>query len=505
MRRPVLWLALLAACSEYDLNSGGHALAGAKPDIELSTNAIQFGPIGGGETETGTVTVSNVGGATLEVTDLVITSGEEAFSVATAPTSFSVEVGASVEVAVEFTPFLSTNFGSLSVRSDDPDEPDLPVDLLGLGNVPELALDPQDYTFPSGCEDTVFVKLQSVGTEPLLISDLAFAGGSEMALESQLVLPLELPPGSEVGVTVRYRPTGEPVASGSLDVTSTDPRGVQTAVQAGSPEIGEITESFLTEGEPPIDIVFALDKSGSMSDDLGALANAFQDFIQEIDLVTTDWRIGVVSHDNGCFNNGILTPATPYYQDEFQDAVRGIQLFGTNYTEALLRLTDNALRETGPLGCNAGFSRTDAVLHIVAVSDEPEQSGVDWSVWVAQWQAAKADPSLLVISSVVDMNGSCGSGADGYLQASAATGGLVLDICTDQWGSYAAELGQASAAALRTFHLSAIPEDGSITVALDGTQYANGWHYDPAQNAVVVDVDLPEGATIDITYSAVGC
>lgn len=504
MCRPVSLFLLLAACSEYDLNSGGHGAAGAAPDIELSTNALEFGPTAAGDSDTATVTVTNVGGATLDVTDLVITAGEDAFSVTTTPTAFSLEPGASAEVAVAFTPYLSTNYGSLSVRSDDPDEPDLPVDLLGLGLVPELALDPQDYTFPSGCEDTVYVRLQSVGAEPVVVSDLSFVG-SEMSLESGLTLPLEIAPGTEVGVTVRYTPAGASSATGALDVTSTDPRGVITAVQAGSPEVGNVTDAFVTSGEPPIDIVFALDKSGSMSDELGSLANAFQDFIQEIDQVTTDWRIGVVSHDNGCFNEGILTPTTPYYQDLFQDAVRGVQFFGTNYTESLLRLTDNALRETGPAGCNAGFSRADAVLHVVAVSDEPEQSGVDWSVWIASWQAAKSDPSLLVVSSVVDVNNTCGSGADGYLQASAATGGLVLDICNDLWGSYAAELGQASAAALRTFHLSAIPEDGSIVVSLDGVAYANGWHYDAAQNAIVVDVDVPAGATIEVTYTAVGC
>ena len=177
----------------------------------------------------------------------------------------------------------------------------------------------------------------------------------------------------------------------------------------------------------------------------------------------------------------------------------------TDLTEQLLELTSVALWETVPGGCNAGFSRADAVLHIVTVSDEPEQSGTDWSVWVSQFQAAKADPALLVISSVVDLYNDCGSGADGYTQASDATGGLKLNICNSQWGTYAADLGAASAAALRTFHLSAVPDENTIVVEVDGTAYTNGWTYDAAINAIVINVELPEGASVDVTYDAVGC
>lgn len=502
---PLFSVLVVVGCSEYDLNRGGHANQGSTPDIELSTDALQFGPVAGGEVDTQAVTVTNVGDAPLTVSDLVITAGDDAFSVRTDPRKFLLDVGESTDVEVDFTPFLSTNFGALSVLSDDPDEPDVKVDLLGIGNVPELALDPQDYTFPSGCEDTVFVKLQNVGLADLEISNLDYLGDADLVLESALTLPVVIPPGTEMGVTVRYLPTAQDGATGSLDVSSNDPRGIQTATQAGSPEIGQIEESFTSLGDPPIDIVFALDKSGSMSDELGNLANAFDDFIQEIDLVTNDWKIGVVSHHNGCFNNGIITPSTPYYQDTFRDAVRGLQIFGTDLTEALLELTSVALWETVPGGCNAGFSRSDAVLHIVAVSDEPEQSGTDWSVWVSQFQAAKSDPALLVISSVIDLNLNCGSGGDGYEQASDATGGLKLDICTSQWGTYAADLGAASAAALRTFHLSAVPDENSITVSVGGVSYTNGWHYDPVENAIVIDVELPEGSEVIVTYDAVGC
>ena len=313
----------LYGCSEYDLKNGGHGADGAVPDIELSADALQFGPVNGGEIDTQSVTVTNVGDAPLTVSDLVITSGENAFSVATTPTEFVLGIGEATDVEIDFRPWLSTNYGSLSVLSDDPDEPDSNVDLLGIGNVPELALDPQDYYFPSGCEDTVYVKLQNVGLADLQITQLDYAGDADLSLESSLTLPVTIPAGSEMGVNVRYLPTDQAGSTGALDVSSNDPRGVQTATQGGSPEIGQVTDNFTSLGDPPIDIVFALDKSGSMTEELGNLANAFDDFIDEIDLVTNDWKIGVVSHDNGCFNNGIITqPARPTTSRCSRDAVR---------------------------------------------------------------------------------------------------------------------------------------------------------------------------------------
>lgn len=91
-------------------------------------------------------------------------------------------------------------------------------------------------------------------------------------------------------------------------------------------------------------------------------------------------------------------------------------------------------------------------MHIIVVSDEAEQSGEHWDLWVNEFQNAKADPGRVVISSVVDLNASHGSGADPHPQASSATGGRVLDVCNSNRGNYAANLGAASVSALYTFY-----------------------------------------------------
>lgn len=492
---------LIIGCQEYAVEpTVGKGTAG--PDIEVEPGSLVLGPTT--ETVTATFAVRNVGTESLDVSALVLESGELSFEVRTdAP--FDVAPDEEQLVTVAFTPVGDLSYGRILVQSNDPDEPESPVDLQGLGQVPVLDIDPQYYTFGALCEDRVTLTLTNVGLEDLVITDIAYQAEEALSLIDDNVLPLTLSPGLFTEVDVAYQPTVASAALGTLLVTSNDPRGVVSAEQEAEGTSGPTTEQFIVEADPPIDILFALDKSCSMTDDRNNLGNAFESFINEIDLVTQDWQIGVVTDDNGCFEQGIITATTPDYQGVFINAVTGGSIFNEpDLTEALLELVDVSLRETGSTGCNAGFVRGNTVLHIVIVSDEPEQSGTDWSVWVANYQGGMSDPNLLVISGVVDVGG-CESGADGYTQAVSATGGTLLDICDNDWDTFAAQLGGASAETLRTFLLSATPDPESIEVAVDGTTYAGGWHYDAARNAVVVDVDLPEGAEVEVTYISIGC
>jgi hypothetical protein len=501
-----LWVGTLIlgyGCTEYgvhDAHQGG--LAG--PDIEVTPTALSFGPTVA--TETKAFVVKNVGSETLDVTELRLDAGVDAFEVVNAE-PFELEPDQEAEVTVAYAPAGALTYGQISVLSDDPDEAEVPVQLQGMGEVPALEITPADHIFTTLCAGTVAITLENVGVADLVITDLQFAATApDLTLVSDLVLPLTLHPDEAASVTVDYEPLSGAPASAELQATSNDPRGVQIATQSSEAAGNSVHEEYTVEADPAIDILFAIDKSGSMVDDARHLGTAFGDFIDEVALVTNDWQIGVVTKDSGCFNNGILTPSTPYYEDEFLDAVSGLGLLNEpELTEALLAMTDVALRETGAGGCNNGFIRPGAVLHAIEVSDEPEQSGQPADYWINAWQAQMSDPNLLIVSAVADIYASCEAGAAGYVEAAQLTGGMQLDICTNQWGTFAAQLGSASAQALLTYLLGALPDPGTITVTVDGTTYANGWHYDPVRNAVVIDVELAEGSVVEIDYTAVGC
>ncbi len=501
----ILALALFG-CSETGLSAKEPPANTEAPDIQLRPDALSMGPLATGQFDEKTFTVTNVGPAGLEVSDVRLDVGEGVFEVLdTDP--FTLEPEESRDIRVRFTPLGEVDYGLVIVASNDPDTPEAEVSLEGLGEVPALQLSPNSYYFPGVCDDSMIVEMRNVGLADIVVTDISYTAGSELSLSHGLSFPLTLAPDEFRDLTVDYVTGSSLSATGTIEVDSNDPRGIRTADQfvEGSGEL--VTESYTVEANPSVDILFAVDKSGSMSGETRALGQAFSSFITEIDNVTDDWQIGMVAEDHGCFEGGIITANTPNYEQVFLDAANRRFILGdTDLTEALLQLTDNALLETGPGGCNAGFVRGNSLLHVVVVSDEPEQSGQTWDYWLNRWQSQMSDPNLVMVSAVIDPSaGNCGSEGTGYIEAANNTGGLILDVCNSNWGNYAQQLGQASVANLLTYLLSATPDEASIEVSVDGTAYENGWTYDPVRNAIVINVELPEGSEVTITYSSIGC
>jgi len=502
----ILALALFAGCSETGISAPEKPARGVAPDIQIRPDSLSMGPLATGDIDEKTFTVTNVGPEGLEVSDIRLDIGEGIFEVLdTEP--FTLEPDASKDIRVRFTPLGEVDYGLVIVSSNDPDTPEAEVALEGLGEVPALQLSPQSYYFPGVCDDTMVVEMRNVGLADIVVTDISYTAGAELALSHGLSFPLVLAPDEFRDLSVAYTTGGSFSATGTIEVDSNDPRGVRSADQfvEGAGEM--VTEQYVVEANPSVDILFAVDKSCSMSSETRALGQAFSAFITEIDNVTDDWQIGMVAEDHGCFEGGIITSSTPDYEQVFLDAANRAFIFGdTDLTEALLELTDNALQKTASGNCNAGFVRGNSLLHIVVVSDEPEQSGQPWDYWVNRWQAQMADPNLVMVSAVIDPSaGNCGDEGTGYIEAANNTGGLVLDVCNSNWGNYAQQLGQASVANLLTYLLSAQPDEATIDVSVDGTSYPGGWSYDPVRNAVVINVELPEGSEVTITYSSVGC
>ena len=220
--------------------------------------------------------------------------------------------------------------------------------------------------------------------------------------------------------------------------------------------------------------------------------------------------MAVVVRDDGCINGSEL-----YIDASFSEsgAVSTVETMiagqvGGN-TERGFSLAEAALNETGPGGCNEGYLRDDAELHIVGVSDEPEQSPNSWSHYVSLFQGMKRNPDDVVIHAVGgDYPSGCGDNAPytGFYEATVATGGQFLSICASDWASHLAALAEASAGLMDSFALTTDPVPETITVRVDGVTHTMGWSYDQGTNSVVFDPDhIPEGGTsIEITYALRG-
>jgi hypothetical protein len=520
MFRAAVYVALLplfVACTQDQEFGKRDDVAGAEgADIEVTPRQLDFGSLGAAEAVTQTFTVTNVGTdeSLLDVSEITIGGAAGGFTILTPleELSFTLPGGASTEIEVAFTPEgANEQVAEAIVVSDDEDEKRVTVDLLGEGRVPELEISPDPLDLGTayiGCDKDSDITLTNVGTDDLILSAITHTGGG-FVLTDPNVLPLTLAPEASAMVNVSFTPTVEGAVAGELAVTSNEPIGTRVSAQTAEGRYaGEYEDTFEVPINPPADIIFFVDQSCSMDDDARALATNFSAFISDLSAYTTNWNVMVTNDDDGCStHSGILTSSTRNYEDAFTDAVSQVSFLEDFYTEAGLTVTSRAVDETDAGDCNEGFLRPSAILHIIMVSDEEEQSSGDWDDYVRRVVAKKGDPSLVKFSAVAgDYPLGCTSGSNsavfgsGYYEAVNETGGEYLSICSN-WATSVEALATASVD-MFVFDLTRTPAPDTIAVTLNGAT-RTGWTYDASANSIVFDEAArpEEGDVVVVTYA----
>lgn len=505
-------LLLLVACSDTGLSTATHHDGVGGADIVVDPLRLEFGQLGTGDVAIQTITISNEGEPNSELTlGGVAIAGAEGFEVLTEVAGMVIPAGASTTVDISFTPLGAKEQQAVAiVASDDEDEPQVEVTLVGEGATPELQIEPEPYDFGSrmiGCDTETDLTLENVGLDTLVIDSLDYEGYA-MAMNHAAPLPITLAPGETTTATVTFHPYEEQEYRSVLTVGSNDPRGEVTAVQTGTGTYGgETTDIWDLADNPPVDIIFAVDQSGSMDDDQSSLANNFSKFITQLTTYTSDWHVIVANDDDGCNNSGVLTSTTSNYESRFESSVKK---GGGIWTEALLTVTQQAVDKSDTGECNEKFIRPDAMLHIIVVSDEPEQSWGSWKDYVDEVIAKKGDASMVKYSAVAGpVPGGCHSGSNsaeagsGYDDAVSFTGGEFLSICSD-WSSSVKTLADASIS-MTTFTLSQTPDPDTIVVKKNGKTMSSYWMYESSTNAVIFPSDhaAESGDKVEVTYSVV--
>jgi hypothetical protein len=378
-----------------------------------------------------------------------------------------------------------------------------------VGGVPVVVIapDPLDMGMTYvGCDASNEITLTNVGTDTLII-DAIDQNGPAFLFTNLNSLPLELAPEASTSVQLLFQPQADQEYTSEIVVHSNEPIGTRTATQvATGAYAGEFTDEFDVPTDPPSDIIFFVDQSCSMDDDARALGDNFSTFISTLSTYTTDWHILVANDDDGCNNSGVLTNATSGYQSRFETAVAA---GGGVWTEAGLTVTAQAVDKTDSGECNQNFLRPTAMLHIIMVSDEPEQSMGAYNTYVTRVQTKKVDAGLVKFSAVAgppstgcnDRNNSAEYGS-GYWEAVADTSCVFLSIC-DDWGANVEALADASVT-ITTITLTHTPAPSTIVVAVNGAS-ASGWTYDSATNSIVfAETSAPvEGDHVQVDYSAI--
>ncbi len=501
----VCLVTMTAACNDYTLSGTGDHRGAGEPEIMVDPERVEFGAVGDGETVIESFVISNIGDGDLELDSLEIGAQNGSFTILTVDWTSVLPVGASQEIEVAFSPMgANEQLANAIIASNDPIVPQAKVELVGEGAVPELRIDPDPYDMGStyvGCPNVGAIDLVNVGSDTLLITDIEYSGDA-FAFSQGTPLPLTLLPGESHTTDIDFDPAESGAFDGLLTVTSNEPLGVREATQSGSGKYAATYEDEWTlDKDPPSDIVFSVDQSCSMDDDVARLANNFDDFINELSSYTSDWRVIVVNADNGCNHSGILTPSTGGYANTFKNTIQSSG--GGRYTEALLTIADSAARQMNA-GCNNNFWRKDAMLHFIMVSDEPEQSSNTWDAYVNNIINYKGSASLVRISAIAgDYPNGCGSAMAGmgYYEAVNYTGGEFLSICSTSWTGYMSKLAQASINQA-AYELNATAVESTIVVKVNGSVVMGDWHFDSSLNAVIFDTNVPEGGdTVNVTYA----
>ena len=534
--RYILAFGLMACGGENKLTELTDPLDNSGVTIEVTPSSLQFGSLTAGQEEMQTFTISSVGVDDLEV-NLIEIIGTQApsFTIVSPELNFVLAPGESRDIDVVFSPVDANGvYAEALIDSNAGNEPQALVVLQGEGLIGALDISPDPLNFGEhylGCPTENEITITNVGSQAVTISDISHTG-APFTLTQSNTLPLTLAPNEQIVVDVEFVATVEVEATGELIVVSDEPMGTRVATQLGTGLIGDqITQEWEFAINPPSDIMFSVDGSCSMSDNTSQLASNFSAFIGQLNNYSTNWQVMVTGGDTGCNVGGILTPNTPNYANTFQQAAKckddlfssffwDCGAMGANYTEALLTEARNALDKTDPGECNAGFLRPEAMLHVVLVSDEPEQSvditGETWQQVADQIIAKKGSAGMVRISSIVgDVPSGCQSGGlfgsdamegTGYVDASNYTNGVFLSIC-DNWSSPAnLQLLAEASVLLDAYPLDFEAMEASIVVEVNGFAVnRNYWHYDESTQSVMFDSNPPaEGSVVRITYTPIG-
>ena len=181
-------------------------------DIAVAPDTLRFGARFVDVTTTDSVRVRNEGTDLLRVTGLAASPSQ--FTVA--PDTFALAPGSQRAVAVSFKPTAPGAFaGTLTITSDDSDEPNLGVGLLGSGILPPtLALSPDSLsaTLPPGGQQTKVLAVSNTGGAELSFA-ISLASQASAAAARILPVPTEPAPSSSDRAPEGYRPENPPHAA----------------------------------------------------------------------------------------------------------------------------------------------------------------------------------------------------------------------------------------------------------------------------------------------------
>lgn len=196
----------------------------------------------------------------------------------------------------------------------------------------------------------------------------------------------------------------------------------------------------------PVDVIWVIDSSPSMEDEIEAVQLRLNDFTARIAASGLDYRVVLVGAEAN-----LATPGMDYYGICIPPPLSGADMCPDVDSERYRHVRSPVhsrdglsilLRDSNQF---ANFLRADARSHLVVVSDDNHREDVNRAQLVAAglsedfyFHSIVAQITYVDGCGVFDENDVCACGVgdvrgDMYIGLSEETGGLVLDICEDDW------------------------------------------------------------------------
>lgn len=490
------------------------------PDGEIDFGAVEVSEVPAERS----LLFRNDGDADCLITELVLSGASERFALG-ALDGGPLPPQASRRATLNFQPVQDgLEQATLRVRSNDSETPGLERSVLGWGTAPELEilLEEESQDVSLGCTQSRLVVLRNTGSLPLRVDALALEGDeafqwSEAALAEVQKLPWTLDAGEGLSLAVLVDPGSEErVAKGWIEVSSNAPEERVTQDIAATLSAHSLHEqSWSLPLQPKSDVVFIFDWSSSLSAIFGVVNN-FGTFVEALEQEEVDYQITAIVPDSGCHIGGegpvtaALTEAERLerFTEQACAETTSCTHLGSD-TERALTLLVAALsaENTGPGGCNAGIARPDAELHVIALSDEPEQSAFDYSTVLGRIETLPENPDEVTFHGIGgDWPSGCGAAAvfANYYPLVAQTGGQFRSICDSDFYTHMLTLGRAAVPQPGPYVLEAVPVAGTLQVVVDGRDLDSGWTLDPVDNALLFDTMFApaRGSELVVRYAS---
>jgi len=272
------------------------AVTNPVPDIEVTPTNVNFGTITVGTTNQLSLAITNVGGAALTVSSMNI-SNAATFSFIAASLPFSLNPGEGTIVAVQFRPASAgPHNGSLTIGSNDPDQPAVVIPLTGQGtssSVPDIDVQPMALNFgtvAAGQTNTLSLVVSNAGTATLNVSSITVSN-TAFRFTAQSV-PFALVPGAATLVAVHFSSASTGAFTGTLTVGSNDPDEPSVVVPLNGTAGATAVPNLVAQ---PTSINFGSVLTGQVAQTTLVLSNSGNATLNVTSMTTNNPRFTIVS------------------------------------------------------------------------------------------------------------------------------------------------------------------------------------------------------------------